>query len=81
MRAAMSVVIGLVLVSSAALAQSKSIAGTWNAVVTIASGGGGQPTLVFNVKGDSVTGSVNRPATGESFPLGGTIKGKDLTNS
>ena len=42
--------------------------------------GGGSPTLTFAVKGDSVTGTVKRP-TGETFPLKGTIKGKDLTYS
>jgi hypothetical protein len=78
MRAVLSVIAGLLLVSSAAAAQSKSIAGTWNATVTMANGGG-NPTLTFTVKGDSVTGTVKRPATGESFPLTGTIKGKDLT--
>lgn len=77
MRSLMSVAVGLLLVASAAAAQSKSIAGTWNAVVTMANGGG-RPTLVFNVKGDSVTGTVTRP-TGESFPLRGTIKGPNLT--
>ena len=80
MRAVLSVIAGLLLVSSAAPAQSKSIAGTWNATVTMANGGG-NPTLTFTVKGDSVTGTVKRPATGESFPLKGTIKGKDLTYS
>ena len=78
MRAVLSVIASLLLVSSAVPAQSKSIAGTWNATVTMANGGG-NPTLTFTVKGDSVTGTVRRPATGESFPLKGTIKGKDLT--
>ena len=78
MRSVLSVAVGLMLVSSAAAAQSKSIAGTWNATVTMANGGG-NPTLTFTVKGDSVTGTVKRPATGETFPLKGTIKGKDLT--
>ena len=78
MRSVLSVAVGLMLVSSAAAAQSKSIAGTWNATVTMANGGG-NPTLTFDVKGDSVTGTVKRPATGETFPLKGTIKGKDLT--
>ena len=80
MRSVVSVVVGLLLTSSAAAAQSKSIAGTWNATVTMANGGA-NPTLTFTVKGDSVTGTVKRPATGESFPLKGTIKGKDLTYS
>ena len=71
------VVAGSLLVSSAAMAQSKSIAGTWNASVTTPNGGG-NPTLTFTVKGDSVTGTVKRP-TGEVIPLKGTIKGKDLT--
>jgi hypothetical protein len=60
-------------------AQAKSIAGTWNATVTLPNGGG-TPTLTFAVKGDSVSGTVKRPS-GESFPLRGTIKGKDLTYS
>ena len=58
-------------------AQAKSIAGTWNATVTTPNGGG-NPTLTFAVKGDSVTGTVKRP-TGEVVPLRGTIKGSDLT--
>jgi hypothetical protein len=60
-------------------AQAKSIAGTWNATVTTPNGGG-NPTLTFVVKGDSVTGTVKRP-TGEVIPLRGTIKGNDLTYS
>jgi hypothetical protein len=60
-------------------AQAKSIAGTWNATVKLPNGGG-SPTLTFAVKGDSVSGSVKR-ASGETFPLKGTIKGKDLTYS
>jgi hypothetical protein len=67
-------------VSNPAAAQSKqakSIAGTWNATVTLPNGGG-TPTITFAVKGDSVSGSVKRPS-GEVFPLKGTIKGKDLT--
>ena len=60
-------------------AQTKSIAGTWNATVTTPNGGG-NPTLTFAVKGDSVTGTVKRP-TGEVIPLRGTIKGNDLTYS
>ena len=39
--------------------------------------GGGNPTLTFAVKGDSVTGSVKRP-TGVVVPLKGMIKGSDL---
>ena len=58
-------------------AQAKSIAGTWNATVKLPNGGG-SPTLTFAVKGDSVSGTVKR-ASGETFPLKGTIKGKDLT--
>lgn len=74
----------MMLVSHPAAAQSKatqakSIAGTWNATVTTPNGGG-NPTLTFAVKGDSVTGTVKRP-TGEVVPLKGTIKGNDLTYS
>ena len=75
----------MVLVSRPVAAQSKSattaksIAGTWNATVTTPNGGG-NPTLTFAVKDDSVTGTVKRP-TGEVIPLKGTIKGKDLTYS
>ena len=68
---------GALLSPALVLAQSKSIAGTWNAAVTTPNGGGA-PTLTFVVKGDSVTGTVKRP-TGELFPLHGTIKGNDLT--
>jgi hypothetical protein len=71
----LSIVGGLVFVSSAAAAQS--ITGTWNASVTTPNGGG-NPTLTFVVKGDSVTGTVKRQ-TGEVVPLKGIIKGKDLT--
>ena len=67
------------LVSGAALAQGKSVAGTWNASVTTPQGTG-TPTMTFVVKGDSVTGDVKRQ-TGEVVPLKGTIKGKDLTYS
>jgi len=77
MRIVLSAAIALLVSSSAALAQSKSITGTWNAAVTTPTGTGA-PTLTFAVKGDSVSGTVKRP-TGESFPLKGTIKGKDLT--
>ena len=76
-RSMLLVVAGSLLVSSAAMAQSKSVAGTWNASVTTPNGSG-NPTLTFTVKGDSVTGTVKRP-TGEVVPLKGTIKGKDLT--
>ena len=60
-------------------AQAKSIAGTWKATVTLPNGGG-NPTITFAVKGDSVSGTVKRPS-GDEFPLRGTIKGKDLTYS
>jgi hypothetical protein len=71
----LSLVASTLLVSSVAAAQS--VAGTWNATVTTPNGGG-NPTLTFAVKGDSVSGTVKRP-TGEVVPLKGTIKGKDLT--
>ena len=71
------VVAGLLLVSGSAVVQGKSVAGIWNASVTTPNGGG-NPTLTFAVKGDSVTGTVKRP-TGEVVPLKGTIKGSDLT--
>jgi hypothetical protein len=61
------------------VAQAKSIAGTWNATVKLPNGGG-TPTITFAVKGDSVSGTVKR-ASGESFPLRGAIKGKDLNYS
>jgi len=66
--------VGVVFVAGAAGAQS--VAGTWNATVTTPQGGG-TPTLIFKVKGDSVSGTVKRPAG--DVPLVGTIKGKDLT--
>ena len=74
----------MMLVSHPAAAQSKatqakSIAGTWNATVKLPNGGG-NPTITFAVKGDSVSGNVKR-VSGEEFPLKGTIKGKDLTYS
>jgi uncharacterized repeat protein (TIGR01451 family) len=71
------VVAGALLAPAMAMAQSKSIAGTWNATVKTPNGGG-NPTLTFAVKGDSVTGTVKRP-TGEVIPLHGTIKGNNLT--
>ena len=71
----LSLVAGTLLVSTVAGAQS--VAGTWDATVTTPNGGG-NPTITFAVKGDSVSGTVKRP-TGEVVPLKGTIKGKDLT--
>lgn len=74
------------LVSHSVAAQSKpappakSIAGAWNSTVKLPNGQGGSPTITFAVKGDSVSGTVKR-ASGETFPLKGTIKGKDLTYS
>ena len=78
-RSILYVVAGMLLVSGGAVAQEKgkSVAGIWNASVTTPNGGG-NPTLTFAVKGDSVTGTVKRP-TGEVVPLKGTIKGGDLT--
>src|SRR5215211_6751310 len=76
-RSILYVVAAMLVVSGAAAAQGKSVAGTWNATVTTPNGGG-SPTLTFAVKGDSVSGTVKRP-TGEVVPLKGTIKGKDLT--
>ena len=78
-RSILYVAAGMLLVSGSALAQgkSKSVAGIWNASVTTPNGGG-NPTLTFAVKGDSVSGTVKRP-TGEVIPLRGTIKGSDLT--
>ena len=76
-RSILYVVAGTLLVSGSAVVQGKSVAGIWNASVTTPNGGG-NPTLTFAVKGDSVTGTVKRP-TGEVVPLKGTIKGGDLT--
>lgn len=76
-RSILYAVAGMLFVSGGALAQGKAVAGIWNASVTTPNGGG-NPTLTFAVKGDSVTGSVKRP-TGEVLPLKGTIKGSDLT--
>jgi len=76
-RSILYVVAGTLLVSGGAVVQGKSVAGIWNASVTTPNGGG-NPTLTFAVKGDSVTGTVKRP-TGEVVPLRGTIKGSDLT--
>ena len=78
-RSILYVVASMLLVSGGAVAQGKgkSVAGIWNASVTTPNGGG-NPTLTFAVKGDSVTGTVKRP-TGEVVPLKGTIKGGDLT--
>ena len=81
MRSLLPLLAGVMLVSHPVAAQSKaaqaqSIAGTWNATVKLPNGGG-NPTITFAVKGDSVSGTVKR-ASGESFPLRGAIKGKDL---
>lgn len=73
-----SLAASFLLLAGTAGAQSKSIAGTWNAQVTTPQGSGA-PTLTFAVKGDSVTGTVKRP--NETVPLKGTLKGKDLTYS
>jgi hypothetical protein len=75
-RSILYVVAGMLLVSGGAVAQGTSVAGVWNASVTTPNGGG-NPTLTFAVKGDSVTGSVKRP-TGVVVPLKGMIKGSDL---
>ena len=75
----MMVVSDPVAAQSSSTTQAKSVAGIWNATVTTPNGGG-NPTLTFAVKGDSVTGTVKRP-TGEVVPLKGTIKGNDLTYS
>jgi len=77
--AAASMVVSHPVAAQSKAAQAKSIAGTWNATVVLPNGGG-NPTLTFAVKGDSISGTVKRPS-GESFPLRGTIKGKDLTYS
>lgn len=69
----LSIIASTAIVSSSVCAQS--IAGTWNATVT-SPVGVGTPTIVFQVKGDSVTGTMKRPA-GEA-PLSGTIKGNAL---
>ena len=74
-----SMVVSHPVAAQSKAAQAKSIAGTWNATVTLPNGGG-SPTLTFAVKGDSISGTVKRPS-GESFPLRGSIKGKDLTYS
>lgn len=78
-RSILYLVASMLLVSGSGLAQGKgkSVAGIWNASVTTPNGGG-NPTLTFAVKGDSVSGTVKRP-TGEVIPLRGTIKGSDLT--
>ena len=76
-RSILYVAASMMLVSGGAFAQGKSVAGVWNASVTTPNGGG-NPTLTFAVKGDSVTGTVKRP-TGEVVPLKGTIKGSALT--
>ena len=78
-RSTMLAALAMLLVPAAVFGQRKSIAGTWDASVTTPNGGG-NPTLTFVVKGDSVTGTVKRP-TGEVIPLAGTIKGNDLTYS
>ena len=77
--AAVVMVVSHPLAAQSKAAQAKSVAGIWNATVTMPNGGG-SPTLTFAVKGDSISGTVKRPS-GESFPLRGTIKGKDLTYS
>ena len=82
MRSSLLSLVAILLVANTAAAQSKqtkSIAGTWNATVKLPNGGG-NPTITFAVKGDSVSGTVKRPS-GDEFPLRGTIKGKDLTYS
>ena len=59
-----------------ATASAQSITGTWNAAVS-SPNGTGTPTILFQVHGDSVTGTVKRPA--RDVPLRGTLKGDDLT--
>ena len=57
--AVMMVVSDPVAAQSKSTTQAKSVAGIWNATVTTPNGGG-NPTLTFAVKGDSVTGTVKR---------------------
>ena len=70
------------LVSASVLcntASAQSIAGEWNAEVR-SPGGIGRPTIVFQVRGDTLTGTLRRP-TGDTVPLQGSIKGDTVTFS
>ncbi len=61
--------------SSAAFAQTKSVAGEWDAAMNTP-GGVRNFKIVFMVDGEKLTGTVKRSAG--DVPLEGTIKGNDL---
>ncbi|MCI0338911.1 MAG: hypothetical protein L0226_15160 [Acidobacteria bacterium] len=54
-------------------ASADDISGTWIFSVDLENGGHGDPTFVFNQKGESLTGSYNGPL-GE-YKVTGTVKG------
>lgn len=68
--------IGIFFVSAnVAIAQTKSIAGEWDAAMNTP-GGVRNFKIVFTVDGEKLTGTVKR-STGD-VPLTGTIKGSDV---
>lgn len=69
--------LSLALATFAAVPQAsaQSIAGEWNATMNTP-GGTREFKIVFQVRGDSLTGTVKRP-TGD-VPLSGTIKGNEV---
>lgn len=71
--------VGLMLAGSfQASAQTKSIAGEWDAAMSTP-GGVRNFKIVFTVDGEKLTGTVKRAAG--DVPLTGTIKGKDISFS
>ena len=63
---------------SAQSVAAQSVAGEWNASMNTP-GGTREFKIIFQVKGDSLSGTVKR--TSGDVPLSGTIKGNDVTFS
>lgn len=70
-------VIGLILVGAGSMsAQTKSVAGEWDAVYNTP-GGARSFKLVFSVEGEKITGTAKR--SNGDVPLTGTVKGEDIS--
>ena len=70
--------LALAVVAAVPSASAQSVAGEWNASMNTP-GGTREFKIIFQVKGDSLSGTVKR-ASGD-VPLSGTIKGDDVTFS
>lgn len=68
--------VALATLAAVPQASAQSVAGEWNASMNTP-GGTREFKIIFQVKGDSLSGTVKR-ASGD-VPLSGTIKGNDVT--